>query len=115
MMNLVEEKSPQLKDQIVIRNGRTNGDKKGLFTHFNSNAEASTIDLAIASDSIIKHVKSFCVQQQDDFSTHCKIVLRLNNKKPNELTPTDLYPWEPINKKYIWDIDTTPLFEYALK
>ena len=51
-------------------------------------------------------IRSFLVFRQDDFSKHCKVVVRIKNLRtdlPTQTDSTDDYPWIPLNKNYRWN------------
>ena len=102
---------------LQILNGRTTGDSTGSFSFYDSKQGASAIDLAIASDPIIKRVKTFTVNNPSDYSLHCKIELRLDNVllPPEELEQEVKYPWIELGDKYIWRDDSEEKFKEALK
>ena len=103
---------------LQILNGRTVGDSTGSFTFYDSKQGASSIDLAIASDPIIKRVKMLSVNNPVDYSFHCKIELRLDNVllPPKELDQEEInYPWIELGDKYIWKDDSEDKFKEALK
>ena len=92
-------------NDLQILNGRTLGDRTGSFTFFDQSQGASTIDLAIASDTLQPMIKSLLIQHQTEISKHCKIVLRIKNLKESvaqEGKSKDNYPWIPTGKKYLW-------------
>ncbi len=100
---------------LQILNGRTIGDPHGYFTFHDTQQGASAIDVAVLSDPIVKRVKSFSVNNPDDYSQHCKIVLRLDNmlilpttEKPDE------YKWIDLDTKYSWKEDSEEKFKNAL-
>ena len=101
---------------LQILNGRTTGDRTGSFTFYDTQQGASTIDLAIASDSFQPMVKSLLVQNQTEVSKHCKIVLRIKNLKDSETLKEikDEYPWIPTPKKYVWEDSSGELLTRAL-
>ena len=90
---------------LQILNGRIKGDQTGSFTFYDTQQGASTIDMAVASDSIQPMIKSLLVQHQTEISKHCKIVVRIKNLKESSKISTikDDYPWIPTSKKYIWE------------
>jgi hypothetical protein len=103
---------------LQILNGRSIGDSTGSFSFYDSKQGASAIDLAIASDPIIKRVKTFSVNNPGDYSSHCKIELRLDNVllPPGELDQDQVnYPWIELGDKYIWREDSKGKFQEALK
>ena len=92
-------------NDLQILNGRTLGDRTGSFTFFDHSQGASTIDLAIASDTLQPMIKSLLVQHQTEVSKHCKIVVRINNLKESvalQERSKDNYPWIPTGRKYLW-------------
>ena len=88
---------------LQILNGRTTGDRRGLFTYHDTSQGASSIDIAVASDTLSSKISSFTVLPQSDISRHSKIVTRIKNLK-GDIQPTQIkeYPWIPTSKKYKW-------------
>ena len=101
---------------LQILNGRTPGDRTGTFTYYDTEQGASTIDLAIASDSLQTMIKSMLVQHQSEVSKHCKVVVRIKNLKDPEVLKEikDEYPWIPTPKKYLWQDHSGELLARAL-
>ena len=64
---------------LQILNGRSIGDTSGSLTFYDTRNGGSAIDVAIASDPIVNEVKSFTVNNPTEYSSHCKIELRLKN------------------------------------
>ena len=64
---------------------------------------ASSVDIAVASDSLTTKINSFVVLPQSDISKHCKIVARIKNLKA-DIQPKvkKAYPWIPTTKNYKW-------------
>ena len=101
---------------LQILNGRSIGDSSGSLTFYDSNQGASAIDLAIASDPIVKKVKTFTVHNPVDYSKHCRIELRLENilALPTK-TEEQPYPWIDLGDKFKWKDDSKTKFQEALK
>ena len=101
---------------LQILNGRSIGDSNGSLSFYDSNEGASAIDIAIASDPIIKEVKTFTVNNPVDYSRHCRIELRLNNilNIPVE-EEEEPYSWVELGHKYIWKNDSEAKFQEALR
>ena len=78
---------------LLVLNGRAVGDPHGKHTYYDSSQGASTINIAIASNPLLEQVKSFVVQQPDEFTKHYKNTLRIKNLK--QLT------MEGPNKKFL--------------
>ena len=109
-----DKKSNQMGNKLIdfckghdlqILNGRTAGDQTGSFTYYDTQQGASTIDVAVVSDSLQPAIKSLLVQHQSEITKHCKIVVRIKNlKEVRTLNKSkDEYPWISIPKKYIWE------------
>ena len=91
---------------LQLLNGRTSGDTQGAFTFYDTKEGASTIDVAVSSDPLYSSIRSFNVCRQDEFSKHCKIVVRIKNLRADLSTVTeteDTYPWIPVSKNYKWN------------
>ena len=88
---------------MQILNGRTTGDRSGSFTFHDTMQGASSVDIAVASDSLTTKINSFVVLPQSDISKHCKIVARIKNLKA-DIQPKvkKAYPWIPTTKNYKW-------------
>ena len=85
---------------LIILNGRSNGDPLGINTYYDTNLGSSTIDYYICSQNIYEHVSYFMVLPQNELSDHCKIVtvfklIALNNNLDN-----DNCNWIKLNDKY---------------
>ena len=102
---------------LQILNGRSIGDPFGSFSFYDKKQGASAIDLAIASDPIIKKVKSFTVNNPVDYTSHCKIELRLDNilSLPEEDEEEKNYTWIELGDKYVWKDDSETKFQHALQ
>ena len=88
---------------LQILNGRTTGDRGGSFTFHDTAQGASSIDVAVASDTLCSRVSSFVVLPQSDISPHCKIVTRIKNLRANiQPLKKKEYEWIPLPKKYRW-------------
>ena len=81
---------------LMILNGRTNGDFFGNFTHYNKNKGASTVDLAVVSSRIFENIKSFRIMPQLDITDHCKIITQIDNIR------TDIKDISKEESKYNW-------------
>ena len=100
---------------LQILNGRSIGDPSGSMSFYDTKQGASAIDLAIASDPIIKEVKTFCVNNPVEYSDHCKIELRLKNiLQIPERDEVDKYEWIELGKKYVWRDDSEEKYQAAL-
>ena len=91
---------------LQLLNGRMSGDSQGAFTYYDTKEGASAIDIAVTSDPLYPLIRSFLVYRQDEFSKHCKIVVRIKNLKadlPTQSDSTDDYPWISLNKNYRWN------------
>ena len=100
---------------LQILNGRSIGDSTGSMSFYDAKKGASAIDLAIASDPIIKEVKTFCVNNPVEYSDHCKIELRLSNiLQVPEKEEVDTYHWIELGSKYVWKDDSEGKYEEAL-
>ena len=101
---------------LQILNGRTIGDQTGSFTFYDTQQGASTIDVAVVSDSLQPVIKSLVVQHQSEMSKHCKIVVRIKNLKESSALKKskDEYPWISTPKKYIWEEDSQDRLYRAL-
>ena len=100
---------------LQILNGRSIGDSTGSLTFYDHQQGASAIDVAIASDPIVQEVKTFTVNNPEDYSQHCKIELRLKNILASpEDEKADNYPWIEIGDKYKWTEDSSLRFQEAL-
>ena len=99
---------------IQILNGRTNSDPWGSFTHYNINKGASTIDYALASDSLSDEIKSFNVMPQNEYSDHCKIIVRVKNVLVKTIDNTTTYNWHCAPPAFKWDTNTHKSFKTAL-
>jgi exonuclease III len=100
---------------LQLLNGRTIGDHRGSFTFHDTQQGASTIDVAVVSDSLQPMIKSFLVQHQTEISKHSKIVVRIKNLKElltNE--PKDDYQWIPTPNNYVWEDYKAELLARAL-
>lgn len=100
---------------LQILNGRTAGDRRGLFTFHDTMQGASAIDIAIASDTLSTQINSFVVLPQSDISRHCKIVTRIKNLK-GDIGPKKKkeYPWIPVTKNYKWTDNSAEKLSTAL-
>ena len=99
---------------LQILNGRSVGDPLGSLSFYDSKQGASAIDVAIASDPIVKEVKTFTVNNPVEFSQHCKIELRLKNIIALSCEEADQYPWIELGDKYKWQEDSGDKFQEAL-
>ena len=68
-----------IASKSYIVNGRTIGDLQGKLTCFEQNG-ASTVDYAIASDSMHKYISKFQILEPS-CSDHCPIMMELNTQK----------------------------------
>ena len=100
---------------LQILNGRSIGDTTGSFSFYDKKHGASAIDLAIASDPIVKEVKTFTVNNPVEYTQHCKIELRLNNILDIPIEEEKPYTWIDLGNKYIWKEDSEAKFQDALK
>ena len=103
---------------LQILNGRSTGDSNGAFTFYDTSHGASAIDLAIASDPITEKVKTFIVNNPNEYSSHCKIELRLDNillHCEDDSEARNSYPWIELGDKYVWQDDSKTKFQEALK
>ena len=101
---------------LQILNGRSIGDPFGYFTFHDTLQGASTIDLAVLSDPLVKRVKTFSVNTPNDYSHHCKIVLRLDNIiKPPTTDEIVEYKWMELDTKFLWQDESEENFKKALK
>ena len=100
---------------LQILNGRSVGDSHGSLSFYDSKQGASAIDISIASDPIVKRIKTFTVNNPVEYTHHCKIELRLDNVIciPEEKEPT--YQWINLGDKFKWREDSKPKFQAALK
>ena len=80
---------------LSILNGRTAGDRFGRVTRYPINRfeNPSTIDYAIISANLLKHVKSFIVFPYTDLSDHCCISV---NMPANNISSTSPKPTAPL-------------------
>ena len=94
---------------LMILNGRINGDFWGNYTHFNKNNGESTVDLGIVSCKLFNSVKSFRVMPQLDISDHCKIITQIDNIRLPDCEKNEKvenYKWNKLPNKYKWkDVD----------
>ena len=101
---------------LQILNGRSIGDSHGSLSFYDAKQGASAIDISIASDPIIKKVKTFTVNNPVEYTHHCKIELRLENIisiPVEEEEPT--YQWINLGDKFKWKDDSKTKFQAALK
>ena len=100
---------------LQILNGRSIGDTRGSFSFYDTKDGASAIDVAVASDPIVKKVKTFTVNNPVDYTHHCKIELRLNNILDIPPQEEERYTWIELGSKYIWKDDSEAKFQNALR
>ena len=99
---------------LQILNGRNKGDMHGNFTHFNKNTGASAIDYAIVSDNLMENIKSFHVSPQAEYSDHCKIVVRISNRRKTTAEKEDKYDWQYTKPNYTWENNSAEIFQTSL-
>ena len=98
---------------LMILNGRINGDFWGNFTHFNKNKGASAVDLGIVSCKLFNNITSFRIMPQLDISDHCKIITQLDNirlSKCDKNEEVGNYKWNKLPNKYKWKDDYANIF-----
>ena len=97
---------------LRILNGRKIGDTTGNFTCFTHNG-ASTVDYALASQSLFDKIPLFHVSEQPEFSDHCKLTVEIPNKTENIVVASPL-KWIPLKARFLWESDSSIYFNNAL-
>ena len=103
---------------MMILNGRTNGDYFGRITHYNKYQGSSTVDLAAVSCNIFEYISSFMVMPQLDITDHCKIITKLNNIiniNKEDRNNSNKYNWLNMPNSFKWDKDTLDIFKQTLR
>ena len=98
---------------LHILNGRHDGDPWGAFTHYNKNKGASTVALAVISDSLSRDIKIFYVLPQLELSYHCKIVVQITNIKQASSPVNCKYNWNELPRGYKWQDSSQSAFKEA--
>ena len=113
--NMYGKKLTQLciKSNLLICNGRVEGDLPGRHTCFKPNG-ASVVDYGVVSAESINQVTYFQVQPPNIWSDHCciKLCLKLSWDKNNNLRNTKL---SPLNDNFIWSKDSEDNFRSIME
>ena len=86
---------------LRIVNGRTLGDTNGRYTCFSYNGNPSVIDYALASNSLLRYVCTFRVNDPSVHSIHCSLSLLLKTKPYKTAPPPKSNPGQKYIK-FLW-------------
>ena len=79
------------------------------------NKGASTIDYALASDSLSDDIKGFNVMPQTEYSDHCKIIVRVKNiLAETAKDEISTYKWHPVPPPFKWEANSHECFKTSL-
>ena len=98
-----------------VLNGRFPGDPYGLFTFYDPNLGASTVDYSICSQVFFKHIKNFMILPQNELSDHCKVVTEINQVITLPTLPVgDNYAWITRKNIFKWGDEKCSEFKNCL-
>ena len=102
------------KNELIILNGRTNGDRRGMFTSFQKRGH-SLVDYAVAAAALVPSIPLFVVGAlQGDLSDHAPISMKLRVSRNSSHPPPSAVDTGNHLQKVIWQDDAPVQFKKSL-
>ena len=102
------------KNELVILNGRLDGDRRGMFTNFQKKGH-SVVDYAVATASLVPSLLHFAVGTLlGDVSDHAPIALRLKVSNTALRAPVPVAGSTTKLQKTIWEESAPSRFQQQM-